>query len=730
MTSKSSFLVRLVENGKRRLWLLVVSILLFVIAIPIYTAMEISIIQAMEEGIGFVKMQKQLYDQMEQMFRFNAAMAICGGGFAVLSGIQGFSYLYDRSKIDFYHSKPVKASKRFITIWLNGVLAYVIPFVVGNIINVLLVAASGVLDGTLVLSLCEAVCLSIGFYISVYSIVILAVMLTGKPLITLMGICVFLFYEMAVRSLITGYCSFSFHFFYGYGDDSWYMPLLSPFRMLSQYWNDEIGLLLAVVELLIFAAAVLALAYWCYKKRPSELAGSAMTFQGIKPFIKIGISVPVALVAGMATAGLMDYSPLDDSGSPFFPILLGALFVILSNALIQVIFEADIRGMFHKKRDIIVTAILTLVIMVVFRYDMIGFDNYIPKSEKIESALIVTDTNQRYSRTYYDENMKQLNKEEYLDKYMYLTGEDAANVRDLALYSIEQYQKYPNRRAFFDTDHEYSDVIYKFRLKNGKTVVRSIPLLLRDETTRGIINKIEASENFVRFNEPAMSEYLLAAVENNTYKIDAYWGGDMNRQDMTSAQAKEFLKLYQKDLLNDSYIVKSTELPIGQVDLYLDMQISYGRRIAMPVYSSYVNSVTFLNENGFNTDEFVPIEDIDRIQISKYYETEEKNVMTETAVGFGEAVAVEVEGKTCTADYVNATEIEGIINNAYPTSLEWEYWYHESPYDEADHRITVYFKEGTNAFEDYGSVADFYFLKDRVPDYVLEDLPKDVLPEE
>ena len=204
----------------------------------------------------------------------------------------------------------------------------------------------------------------------------------------------------------------------------------------------------------------------------------------------------------------------------------------------------------------------------------------------------------------------------------------------------------------------------------------------------------------------------------------------MNRQDMTSAQAKEFLKLYQKDLLNDSYIVKNAELPIGQVDLFLDMQLSYGRRIAMPVYASYVNSVAFLKENGFNTDEFVVLEDIDRIQISKYYDTEEKNVMTETVAGFAEEVAIEMEGKTCTADYVNTAEIKEIIDNAYPTSLEWEYWYHESPYDEANHRITVYFKEGTDAFEDYGSVADFYFLKGQVPDFVLEDLPKDALPEE
>ena len=725
MTSKNSYLARLLENGKRRVWLLVVAVLLFVVALPIYTAMEISMIQAMEEGIGFIRMQEMLYDQIAQMFQFNIAMAFLGGCFAVLSGIQGFSYLYDRSKIDFYHSKPVKTSQRFFSIWLNGVLIYTIPFIVGNILNVLLAATSGVLDMALIISLCEAIILSIASYLSIYSIVILAVMMTGKPLITLMGICVFLFYEMALRAIIAGLCSFSFHFYYGYNSDDWYRPLLSPFHMMDRYWDEEIGFFMTMVLFLVFAAAVLVLAYWCYKKRPSELAGSAMTFQGIKPVIKIGVSVPVALVAGLATAGLMGYSPLDGSGSPFFPILLGALFVVLSNALIQVIFEADIKGMVHKKRHIVISAVLTVIIMVVFRYDLTGYDNRIPELDTIESVSIVTESSQRYSRSFYDENMKQLNKEEYTDKYMRLTGEDAENIRNLALLSIEQYQKYPNREAFCQSEEEYAYVIYKFRLKNGNLVSREIPVLLRDASTRELIAKIESSEEFIRYNEPAMSEYFLAAVENGDYKIDATWGNEIQNQDLTTAQAKELLNLYRKDLLNDSYKAKSSELPIGQIEIYLDMKISYGRRVNLSVYPSFTNTVSYLKDNGFETEKYVDTDSIDRIVIYKYYELDEKNVMEETTAGFAEEVAVEIEGRTVSADYVDPQKVIEITDSIYPQNLEWDHWYRESPYDDTDYQVSLYFKEDTASFAEYGSVADFYFLKDQIPEFVLEDLPRE-----
>lgn len=724
MTLRNSFLARLYENIKRRLWLVVIAVLLFVIAIPIYTAMEISLIEATTENIGIIKMQETLYKGMKQLFGFGSGITFWAVLFALPAGMQGFSYLYDRSKIDFYHSKPVKASQRFMTIWVNGALIFAIPYLVGSIFNLLLVAASGVLDMALFLTWCEGIILTIGFYLSIYSIVILAVMLTGKPLISVMGVGVFLFYEMAARALFMGMCSFSFHFFYGYSEDDWLIPWVSPFKIVNLYGSEKIGMVAAFSLLAVFAAAVLALSYWCYKKRPSELAGSAMTFQGIKPFIKIGVAVPVALFAGLATAGLMGYSPLDGEGSPFFPILLGALFLLLACGLIQVIFEADIKGMFHKKREIIISAVLTLAIMLIFRYDIFGYDNRVPALDKIESVTIVTATDSRYSRQFYDENMKQLTKEEYADKYMRLTGGDAQNVRELALLSIEKYQQYPNRKAFAE-DNEYSYVCYKFRLKNGKTVAREIPLDIRNAENRAVIAKIENSEAFIRSNEPAMSDYFLEALESGAYKVDASWGTEMNQQELSTKETIQLVHLFREDLLQNSYEAKCDELPVGEISIYLNQQISYGRNVRLLVYPSYTNCLSYLKENGFETEKFINIEDIDRITVHKYYETEEPETVTNEMAGFEEAVTVRAESETRTADFIDMSDIQTIIDNSYPECLDYDYWYRESPYDDYNYGITVYFKPDSEYYEEYSSVADFNFLKDQIPDFVLEKLPRE-----
>ena len=152
MTLRNSFLAKLYENIKRRLWLVVIAVLLFVIAIPIYTAMYISIIEATAENIGIIKIQENLYDSMTGWLGFSSGITFWAVCFGLPAAMQGFSYLYDRSKIDFYHSKPVKASQRFMTIWLNGILVFAIPYVLGSVLNLLLVAASGVFDVALFLT--------------------------------------------------------------------------------------------------------------------------------------------------------------------------------------------------------------------------------------------------------------------------------------------------------------------------------------------------------------------------------------------------------------------------------------------------------------------------------------------------------------------------------------------------------------------------------------------------
>ena len=69
-----------------------------------------------------------------------------------------------------------------------------------------------------------------------------------------------------------------------------------------------------------------------------------------------------------------------------------------------------------------------------------------------------------------------------------------------------------------------------------------------------------------------------------------------------------------------------------------------------------------------------------------------------------------------------------IIDNAYPTSLNWENWYTDYPFEE-DYRIRVFFKENTKGFIDYGFEGDMDFIKGQIPEFVNLDMEKPTMEE-
>ena len=725
MTLKNSFLARLMENAKRRIWLLVVSILAFVVAIPTYTAMYLSVISQREILIEQNRVKDSMYEFATGMYSgSNVLIFIMVGAFAVACGIQGFSYLYDRNKIDFYNSKPVKAVTRFFSIWTNGIILFLVPYIIGTLINLVLFAANGILDVKLFSVVWLYFVLALGLYLCMYHLAILALMMTGKLIVTCMGILVFLLYEVCIRYLAFVFFDYFYQFFYVADGTAWVLPALSPVSYLVPYAQGDWSIGTTLLCLLLFAAGVLGLAWWCYKKRPSELAGSAMTFFAIKPVIKIGIAVPVGLAAGIVTCSIVNYRPFSHKGSPAFPIFVGILGVLIACCFIQVIYEADIKGIFHKKIHVLISFVLALCIVLIFRYDLTGYDRRLPDAEDIEYASILTDTGNRYGNSYLDDEYKWLSKEEYVNKYMKLTGENADAVRNLAAHSIDLYLTQWNDN--FEADYEYRYTVFTFHKKNGSVICREIPVPIREEKAVSYIKQIENAKEFIMGNERAMSEQLMNALNGNEYKVEATWGNYVANQELTRKQARELLELYRIDVMKDNYQIRSSELPLGELRLYIDMQVYYSRNMEFLIYPSYTNCIRYLEENGFETKEYVSVDDIEKINVIRYNESEgTETYYEEYGYGYYEKTVEENVSTSVTTSYNEPEKIQQIIDASYPGCLDYESWYISEPFEEY-YTIRVFFKEDTQGYDNYGYELDFAFLKGEVPEFVTQDLLAEV----
>lgn len=772
MTSKSSFLVSLMENNKRRLWVWVISLLTFIVVFPTATALVANrvvrrtewIIENYGSELAQQILHERLISDMCSTLGFSiltAAMAII---IAIISAIQGFSYLYSRKKIDFYMGMPVKRKKRFLVIWLNGIILYLVPYLLGLLISTLIAAANGGVDGTVIHAAVMAFGVNFCLYLGVYHMAILAVMLTGNIVITGFAFLVFCVYEFMVRCMLQSYQGLFFQYFSYYSSNT--TPLLSPFsmymKMADAFSNRNIVEAKNLIGLFVFAIVVGLVAYVCYLRRPAEAAGRAMTFAITKPVVKILLIVPASLVAGLLIANTISFDPDSSMKGIGYVIFAIVLVVVIGCALMQVIYEFDIKGALHKKTHIVICGVLTALIFLAFRYDLTGYDSYIPKSEALESVAFVPDYYEEgmHGSAHFDSDGTYMSSGEYADQYMHL--KNVADVCELAEISMNGYNEYLERyeqkgniddQTDMDDQTEcWSSGTLIYHLKNGRKVSRSIYVNVNDERTSQLLDQIIGSEEFKKGYMAGASENLttMMADEGGKRRISATYGNGVYTRKMSEADAKSFLEIYRADLAlaNFSNVRESTPLAVFDLSIEEDIMgsadvigngISRSTRTwmaSMNIYPFYEKSITWLKEHGYYMDYQLNVDDVDHIQvINQNYEAKEKlEEKLNTTAGAAAIAADTVEAATAVevygeyevdtrvyVDYTEKDDIALIADCVYPEDMRYGFdWDGGKTFDDG-YQVIVYFKAGSEINRNYGTNAYYCFMKGQVPDFVMED---------
>ena len=763
MTSRNSFWGSIIENSKRRIWVWALSALCFMLALPTYVAFSVNrqagdptgYIRSYGQEIGRQMVRDNMLDAAEYCLGYSPFLVVIVAGMAFLVGMQGFSWLYSRKKIDFYMGVPVKRSKRFLIIWLGGIIIFLIPYLLGAAISLLIASANGIAVGTLIMSVLLAVGRNLLLFLGVYHLTILAVMLTGNIVITVFAFGVFCLYEYMVRSVLYSYQQLFFeHFSYQSMETE---PLLSPFAL---YWN----LLKAgergngwsgyLAGLILFAAVMGILGYICYLKRPAESAGKAMTFRITKPIVKILLMVPVSLFAGYLMAESVNYRPISSGKGIGFVIFALAVAVIVGCCLMQVIYEFDIKGALHKKSHIVITGVLVALIFMVFRYDMAGFDDYVPDPKDVESVAFIPGNYEAaagYS-SHVDEWGNYMSNWEYARKNMYLT--DAEAVCSLAQLSMEEYEQLTQWAESMNIDEEefytgktekagywsYASVIY--RMKNGREICREFQINVKNEEAVAYLDRIIGEPAFKKGYLDGASENLITLLEDNDkYTIEAFYGNMVYHNKMSRSDAAEFVKIYQAELLNASFSELKENVPKGVLLVDVTQSTKDGgrwtRTIGINVYEFMTESISYLRDKGYFVEDHLNPEDVERIQIVNYNSAarellEEKQKMQAGAAGLEEAVAEEYTSVrlqmspsdvTDTTVYVNYTDPEKIAAIAkiiYPNDLLGYEWDGGTPRDD-EYEVYVYFKNGAGIDREYGIVSYYGFIEGQVPEFVQDE---------
>ncbi|MCM1192106.1 MAG: hypothetical protein NC548_54580 [Lachnospiraceae bacterium] len=421
MTSKHCFFRMMREDFRHKLWMLALSVLGNMLAFPVVYLLA-------QDRYG-VSVQSLTYRASNIGEFFGYGVMISGGIVAVagalIVGLSGFRYVFHRNMTDTYHSIPVKRRTLFGVSWLNGFLIWFLPCMASMGITLLLglgqlrtlkrTVADMALNekerllvsywptgaGLAIHALLSMLVLTLVFLL-VYHLVILAVMLCGNILNTLVtmgtiGIGVYVIY-----ALFISFCQVYFDTFLYTGSRErvgYASPLVSAVillwrRGLLSMYGETAAFAESCILNLVMALALGALAFLAYLKRPSELAEQGL---GLKP-LRFVMQVPVTLAAVLA--GWLLFYELGNGLA--WGVFGGLLAGIVTFGVMDIVFRMEFRAFFAHRVLMGVTVAAGIFTGLLFYYDWPGYDRYLPEEEKIAEISLYGYKCSNWSGANYD----------------------------------------------------------------------------------------------------------------------------------------------------------------------------------------------------------------------------------------------------------------------------------------------------------------------------------------
>ena len=599
MTSRSSFFKLLKEDLRQRLWTIILAAIVFILPVPIYLAMEIS----NTSGYRIERWTNYISDLAGPMAADSAWMVLITVVGAFICAVSGFGYLFSKKKVDFFHSLPVKRETLFAVRYINGILIYLVPYLVMLLVSFVILAVTGNFESVVLTVTGKGLLVHLLGYLTIYTTLILCVAFVGN-IVVFFAVSGWTFGITLATMLIYSWFEEKFFDTFSYMGDV-YADRIHALRFLCPGYfyvmavqDPEVSLLL---QQLAFTAVVAVITLLVYRSRPSDGAGKAISFPILKPVIRISVE----LLAG-ALIGMLFYEMADGSGRfpgwMLFGIVLG---VVLSHMLIQSIFHFDVRKCFADKVSMFACIAVTMAFALVMRYDVFGYDMYLPKAKKIESVAIDLQSldNRRDSYIYDNGQIR------WFDEVTEMKLLDIAAVYPYLEVLVEDSAIYADRldSAMAYSYNEFLGVEVAYHLKNGKTVQRRYRVNgMREELFAPIFESYEYKK--VHYGDiytipSGLIKSVSAQCAMNTCVMEL---SQAEKDELMTVLNRELAAMTLAEKLHTQpvAILNLTVGPMSRVDAYGN---SYSSNLnvysnELPIYASYTETLRFLADRGFVTD--------------------------------------------------------------------------------------------------------------------------------
>lgn len=572
---------------RRRLWVLAVSLLLFFVYYV--AAVVLALVNMRSANWTRADMQNELLNLYGAYG--NQLIAVFPTALGVLTGIEGFSFLDRKKELTFYESLPVSRAGRFWNIVVNSFFIYIVPGFVMMGIGLLLTGAFGAGSGEITKTAFEWFVRSIFLFFSVYASASLAVMLTGNIIVAILAECVFLGYEPALDLILSGYSSTMFRTYVSSGEIWTYV--FSPLALGLGSVSAGKTILLCLLD----GTVLIQLAFLIYLEfRRNEDAGKAVLFAPVRWGAKAGVAFLMALLVG-----LIAYGGTTNTSGTASSIVAVIITAVIVGGIMETIYNYNVRAAMRHASAILAAAGCAVLVFCGYRFDLTGFDSWIPKAGKVESAYLY-DSNVYYTNHYLDNGEAVGPSEDYFQKYMRLDDLESVNAVLKAGEDAVKREKTGTLTKEETDGVSYMDLTIGYRMKNGKIEQRAISLPMTKENN-SLMDQVVGSE---KFKEGYFQIYHDGFVEKELEHTKiSYWNGSELSSPYSEKADKlyaGFKKAYLKDLQKFNFTLASGKSLTGEAEIIRERtenaKPKRGFDISYPVYSDFTNTIEFLKENG------------------------------------------------------------------------------------------------------------------------------------
>ncbi|MBQ8945260.1 MAG: hypothetical protein IJ058_00445 [Lachnospiraceae bacterium] len=543
---------------------------------------------------------------------------------AMIAAFASFTFLYKSQAVDFYFSQAITRTRQFVNIYLNSFVTYAVLSLIFTVIGVLI---SGVMGGFAVYLIPEVIINWLRnqlLYFTLYNTVILAILLCKNMLTSVIVTGIFLFGDMLIYAL---YNQMKEMFFTTYYDVDWVfdpvktrtprflspilnhvygksvydaiqMQLTDSVRQWEKYRLEGLAAMLKFdVVTLLFGVIVGASALYVYNHRRAEDIGPGLISPVIKNILKFIVAIPTAILGAMMVDSILNTNARRFEVMPVvILIFVAAVACIVTEMICSGRLKQGFRSLWH----IGVVSGCALVILAVFKLDLVGYDSFLPDPEKVQDCALFSMYIDRDIR---DENGNYVNSTRYYAENMHLTDiTDVIRIADIG-------QKTARHNGTLEqNDHAINgyNTLVVYHMKNGKNVMRS--LLIPYDTDKALMDPVIGSPEYTD------AIYGLDSVTERQKKdrISGYLrfvtGYTQKEIKVDPETFEEFAEHYRNDLTKFDFTLASGSYPIGTV-FYRESAGEY-RQYSYEVYDVYDETMDFLKERGIYTDPGLPVDRI------------------------------------------------------------------------------------------------------------------------